>query len=362
MAAFFDEVGFIQDAFWWNFAYPLLQITSRRFSLITTPPPPGNFFDVFCQGVRERNRQNDFFFTFINHSLTCDRCLELKETRECCHQLQNVPPWKSILRIASMQRLVPKNRQAQYATEIMGVLAQQDSGYFPPDIVDACLKRNVNAPETFDFIWCGVDPAHHGRSQLALTAIGVTDEGVHVLLGIASVNVGRCEAIQIAALVRHFANQLCSKFPQAPIVPIVEVNGSEVLASTIVRAFGANIVMPFVKERFATYITDGVGVLTTRDTKMAYVQSLYLALMDGRLCVSKDIVSVSRKAFDPRADPPDAAADVAELACQLKRFCDKEDGTISGKASGGLEDDLAMSIMLIFYWRLAVMSSSLSLE
>lgn len=361
-AAFFDEIAFIQDSFWWKFAYPLLQITNRRFSLITTPPPPGNFFDVFTKQVQERNKQNDFFFTFINHSLTCERCLELGETAECCHQLHNVPPWKSILRIASMQRLVPKNRQAQYATEIMGVMAQQEAGYFPPEIVDACLTRIVDPPAHFKYIWCGVDPAGHSRSQLALTAVGVTHDGVHIILGIASVNVNRCEALQISSIVRVFSNKLLSKYPRSTIVPIVEVNGSEVLASTIVRAFGANIMMPFTKERFATYITDGVGVLTTKDTKMAYIQALYLALMDGRVCVSNDVVSVSRLAFDPRADVPDPGADVEELGLQLKRFSDKDDGTVSGKASGGLEDDIAMSLMITFYWRLAVLNSSTELQ
>lgn len=307
-------------------------------------PPPGNFFDVFCSGVKKRNLQGDFFFTFVNHSLTCDRCLELKETKECTHNLINVPPWKSILRIASMARLVPRNRQAQYATEIMGVLAQAPSGYFPADIVDACLSRRVDPPDApFEYIWCGVDPASHSKSQLALTAVGVTGEGVHILLGIASVNVAQCEAMQVASVVRHFANKLNSRFPRSALIPIVEVNGSEVLAATIVRAFGAKVWMPFVKERFATYISDGLGVLTTKETKLAYVQSLFLALMDGRLCVSNDIISVSRQSFEPRADPPNAESDLDELAAQLKRFSDHDDGTVSGKAAGGLEDDIAIA-------------------
>lgn len=257
-----------------------------------------------------------------------------------------------------MQRLVPRNRKAQYATEVMGLLAQSNSGYFPPELVDACLKRLVTPPPQFKFIWIGVDPANHSRSLMACVAVGVTDDGVHVILAACSINVSRCEAMQIASIVRHFGNGVQVQYPQAKLVPIVEVNGSEVLAQTIVTAFGQNTVMPFVKERFASYICPGIGVVTSKDTKMACIQALYMLLIDGRLCVSETATTTSRKAFDPRAEPGDLGETIDELGQQLTRFSDQPDGTTSGKGSGGLEDDMAMALMICVYWRMACVNSN----
>ena len=99
-AAFFDEVAFVDSNFWYKFAFPLLQITNRVFSLITTPPPADGFFAQFVDQVKARNAKGDHFFSLVNHSLACEDCIQINEAERCCHRLHLVPPWKSILRLS----------------------------------------------------------------------------------------------------------------------------------------------------------------------------------------------------------------------------------------------------------------------
>jgi hypothetical protein len=85
-SAFFDEIGFVQENFWYKFAYPLLQVSGRVFTCITTPPPRDGFFSVFTRGIQERNSCGDYFFTFVNHSLACGACVENSEAERCTHR------------------------------------------------------------------------------------------------------------------------------------------------------------------------------------------------------------------------------------------------------------------------------------
>ena len=84
--AFLDEIAFVQENFWYKFAYPLLQVTGRIFTCITTPAPPDGFFSVFTRGIQERNARGDYFFTFINHSLACEACVQNSEAERCTHR------------------------------------------------------------------------------------------------------------------------------------------------------------------------------------------------------------------------------------------------------------------------------------
>jgi hypothetical protein len=267
-----------------------------------------------------------------------------------------IPPWKSILKFVSMRRLIPKSRQDAFATEVFGVLSKDGSGYFPPALVDASLGRTVSVQEPFRVVWIGCDPASHAKSEMALTAIGVTETGLHVILGVCAVTVERCATLQIAALIRQFATRLRLQGHET-FVPIIETNGNEIVAQTILRSFGDNVAMPFTRENFDSFITPDVGVLTTYATKLAMVQQTYLAIVDGRIAVASNAIVANRSAFEARAKQPPAAELVQELGKQLKRFRDHDDGSTSGKGPGGEQDDIAMALMMTIYWRVAVIAS-----
>ena len=110
-------MAFVSESFWFNFAYPLLQVTGRIFLLTTTPAALGSFFDVFSKSVQKQNRENNLFFYLINHSLVCERCWEKNEPARCSHLLYLIPPWKSILRFHNLKRLVPSKQQENFETE-----------------------------------------------------------------------------------------------------------------------------------------------------------------------------------------------------------------------------------------------------
>lgn len=358
--ALFDEIGFMQESFWYKFAFPLLQVSGRVFSCITTPSPKDGFFDVFCKQVQERNKKGDNFFTFVNHSLSCERCIELNEPSKCVHMLWLIPPWKSILRFAAMQRLIPKNKQQDFATEVFGVMSQDSAGYFPSEIVDETMKRRTD-PGRKGLLWVGIDPASHGISDMSMVAFTVSDTGLHIVHGIAAVNVARCEVLQISSIVKQFLSRLRYRGFNK-MVPIVETNGNEIVALSIVNAFGSNAIMPFTKERFKAYVAPGIGIMTTQNIKLAMIQQTYLALIDGRIAFSKDMCTADRSAFEGRVKPKDPNDVVDELGAQLKRFRDHPDGTVSGKGAAGENDDIAMALMMGIYWRVAVKASGSPLE
>ena len=91
-AAFFDEIGFMTENFWYKFALPLLQVTQRIATCTTTPPPADSFFAAFVDKVRQRNAKGDYFFHLENHSLACQACIDLDEADQCCHNLHYIPP------------------------------------------------------------------------------------------------------------------------------------------------------------------------------------------------------------------------------------------------------------------------------
>jgi len=115
-AALFDEIAFVQPSFWYQFAFPLLQVGKRVFTAATTPPHYGSFFQTFIEGVPANNDRGEFFFRIVNHSLVCSACDEADVAEQCVHRLMLVPPWKSVLKFWKMSQLVPDNRKEDFET------------------------------------------------------------------------------------------------------------------------------------------------------------------------------------------------------------------------------------------------------
>ena len=60
-AAFFDEIGFMTEDFWYKFALPLLQVTERIATCTTTPPPVDSFFAVFVDQIKKETKWGTIF-------------------------------------------------------------------------------------------------------------------------------------------------------------------------------------------------------------------------------------------------------------------------------------------------------------
>ncbi len=344
----------------YNFAYPLLQVEGRVFSCITTPPPINGFFSQFVKQVKERNAAGDYFFLLINHSLACEACVKLDQADQCSHKLHLVPPWKSILKFAQMKRLVPKSKRGSFAQEVFGVLTEKTDTYFPAPLVRASLSRRIPF-EPADILWIAIDPASHGVSEMGIVALSVNENGLHIIHGICGVNVHRCHMEQLSAIVRQFMARLRTLHPDARIVPIVECNNNEIAATTLLQAVGP-CEMPFTQDRFDTYISPDIGVITSQPIKMAAIQQTYLLIINGGLAVSSKVITADRSAFEARGTVFSSAELIEELGSQLIRFQDHPDGkTVSGKTNSGDNDDMAIALLLAVYWRLCVVSSESSL-
>lgn len=364
-AAFFDEIAFTTPAFWYTFALPLLQVRNRRFTCTTTPPPPQSFFDSFCTGIQEAQKEGDSFFTLINHSLACTACIERDEPEKCCHKLHLVPPWKSILSFASkstgLSALMPKQRAAQFSAEVFGVLRHRFDGFLDHKLLSAAAER----PRVSDLqarprtIWLAIDPPAHSRSAMGLCAFVATP--TIVVIGAASVDSTSAEVSALQYVVSTWVKDLRAHpavTNDAPIVPIIECNNNDPLAKSLLVAIQQHppVLMPFTRDRFSSHITAFVGVWTTDDTKRASLSVAFQAFLEGRVCISTTIVCASRECVDGK-DPPDPAGIISQLFKELGQFQHDERGRVSGKVSEDAQDDLGMAFLLALYWRVSIMAA-----
>jgi hypothetical protein len=358
-AAIFDEVGFIGQKLWKEFAFPLLQVGGRVFTCATTPPPPTGFFSAFIAQVKAQNAVGDHFFQLINHSLTCAACLDAGNATECCHNLMYLPPWKSLVTLNQMLSLVADKET--YQMEVYGILSGAGKEYLPLRLLNAAAERErVYTPFFPDFVWIAIDPASHGVSDFAGIAFAMTPVGVHVVVGMFNINMNRCQTSEVQMVLHQFAERVRAHpliHAACTLVPIIECNNNEILAMSMLRVFETYgpVYVPWESTRFDIGISHGIGVWMTHDNKMAAIQCTYQAFLDGRVSFAEELVVADRTAFAPRSESTDPAVLVAKLVRQLSVFQDQQDGTVSGKHVGN--DDLACAFLLGVYWSLSARAS-----
>lgn len=358
-----DEVAFVAADFWYKFIYPLLQVGSRQVTCATTPPPSDGFFQKFIEEVIKKNKQGDFFFRLVNHSLACATCLENQDAGRCCHNLHLIPPWKSLVRLNRMKALVPASKHKDFETEVYGVLSEAAPKYLPAQLLDAAAgseRYTYNKDrEPFSTVYVSVDPSSHGKSDMALVALGLTPTGDHVIVGLVTVNMSRCQTTEVQAVVRSFLIKLRGSpllDVHTLLVPIIECNNNEILAMSILTVFQAcgPVWMPFTKSRFDAYITHNIGIWTTEENKMAAIQCLYQKLLEGGVMFANDLVTSDMSVVHLRARKVGPQELIIVLCDQLKSFRDQLDGKVSGKGADGEKDDLGMACLMVFYWSLCV--------
>jgi hypothetical protein len=360
-AAIFDEVGFIGRKLWDSFAYPLLQVRNRIFTCATTPPPPNSFFAIFAQSVRERNEEGDFFFRLINHSLSCQTCLDAGEAMACAHNLAFLPPWKSMVTLRQMANLVADRET--YQAEVYGVMLGAGAEYIPTKLIEAAVARErVTTPFMHTHVWVAIDPPAHGTSELGICAFAMNESGVHVILALCAVNMARAQTTEVQMVLHQLLGRLRVHNlvrHNVIITPIIECNNNEILVMSLLSVFHQYppIEVPFTEENFSTAITDGIGVWMTQENKQASIQVVYQALFDGRVSFAENLVVADRTAFVPTSMVVDPAHLIKKLSTQLRAMQDQPDGTISGKHLGC--DDLACALMLGFYWSLCARAAAM---
>lgn len=202
-----------------------------------------------------------------------------------------------------MKRLVPAKRMGDYEAEVYGVIRPEGSKYFPAKIVEAIvIKRKVierSVLPTHPIVYITIDPASHLRSTMGLSAISYGTEGQVIVIGIAAVQVAKCEILQIQMVITGFVHKVCKhpwfQLPNASprIVPIIECNNNEIVANSILSAIrGATVrgkvkmMMPFTRDYFSTGITENLGVCffyhSVKLTSMRFINVFCIAGMDYR--------------------------------------------------------------------------------
>lgn len=357
-----DEAAFVRPDWFTSFLKPLFSVKDRLFLLVTTPPPNGGFFQTWIDSCKEaREKYNDDSFQIVNHSLVCKKCLESGVGGRCTHNLKYIPPWKSILRLQSILRVTPARQRANFQVEMLGVVQQTTDGYLPrrhlKNLFDVA-KRNP-APHS-DRIFVAVDPASHFRSQMGLAAIVSNPEtGQIVLAGCASVSVDRCTIELVLDTLDDFLRKL-RRIPNldcCQIVPIIECNHSEVTAKTLLSVFRRYPphAMPFLEEYFPTGVSTGIGVRTTRDTKISSLTTTAAMLADNQLAIASNSITTDERVAKPQALPVSSQEALKTLHEQLAMFRDHEDGTVSGITDAGGHDDCGMAFLMAVFWRRAIL-------
>lgn len=84
---------------------------------------------------------------------------------------------------------------ATFRQEVLGILGDDKSAYFSPEIVDTVFKADRSRTPKFKEIYVSIDPASHNSSSMGICAIGV-DKGTVYLMGLASVRLERADVLQ----------------------------------------------------------------------------------------------------------------------------------------------------------------------
>lgn len=283
-----DEFCFLEAKMWNKFLKPLFAVTDRVLMLASTPADPEKHAHAFIEEQQENNKRGEHKFHVVNHSLMCDHCFENKRLH-CSHRLYLLPPWKGHYNIRSLLKSVPKGGEDAFMAEFYGRPYCDTSAYFPRRIVQLCLNqlptsaRNIELPSD-PLITIAVDPpAAHGMGLFA-TVRDTT--GRTIIIGADEVDMNRTEPKQVEMCVSNFTQKVLSlelfrrirasaHVRSIRVLPAVECNNNAILSKSVVNAISqtaqtlrCKVLMPFTKDVWGKDVSDGIGMVTTENTKM----------------------------------------------------------------------------------------------
>lgn len=180
-----------------------------------------------------------FIHTYNSHSVIAGI------SEECCHKLNMIPKWKSVIGFNKMKALVPAKRQDDFQKEVYGVIKEETTNYLPAKWISKFITpkaaqpfRGVSNEELVVYI--GIDPPSHAVSCMGCCAIvysagergtdGMRAGGGTVyIVGTAEVNIKESQMMQLSTVVSTFTvkvlEQLVTRdrpFKNLRVVPIVE--------------------------------------------------------------------------------------------------------------------------------------------
>ena len=165
--------------------------------MATTPAHNGTFFAAFTDAIIAAEKAGNTTFTRTNHSVICEECLEAGLGAECCHKLNMIPKWKSVLGFNAMKDLVPAKRMADFQKEVYGVIKAEGNFYLPAKHVNKvfCVERMkpfVDMPRKIT-LYFSIDPPSHGVSYFGGAGIVYNNTGSVFLVGTCEVSPGKTD-------------------------------------------------------------------------------------------------------------------------------------------------------------------------
>lgn len=254
----------------------------------------------------------------------------------------------------SLAKTVPSTEKNAFLEEVYGVITADAEGYFPERILNVVTRKAPVTLPIADTVYISIDPASHECSCVGLAA-AIFERGRIIVVGSASVPVGSANVDDIGAAITDFTRKVVNTrgLDTAKVVPIIECNHSEIVArqilDTVRQAAPARITMPWTRSRYASNITDGVGVYTRHETKQTAVLLLRKMIQRNAVEVAQAFTTTSSAAFNPAHDIKTAEEAQEILWDQMSHFRNNSDGTISGKASGA-DDDAAWALLMLLVW------------
>ena len=78
---------------------------------------------------------------YITHTLACQSCINAGVAQRCIHNLGNLPPWKSVMKLSQIKRIYPKKQQREFETEILGIPEDSGEGYIDSQLLEALRDK-----------------------------------------------------------------------------------------------------------------------------------------------------------------------------------------------------------------------------
>jgi len=368
-----DESEFCFHSLYTDMLFPVLLVGGRCMIAISTPGNAALETARMVTGFFENPEKHPTVLT-RNYSHVCAAHRRAGKATECWHRFDLLPPWKDPARLAQTRaQMICDGRDDKFIVEVMGEPLQSDGTLFTSGSIESWQTRERVADRKIEprhkTVYITVDPASGGPSKLAITSSYFrADRNDLVIIGLDEIDLRQQQAHdQIAAIEYHTTRlvQTAKRIWDCPIqvVPVVERGGNDLACNSFVsgickaaRKAGAGLSLMFSKQngksiRPHAYTQNAVHGVDTNDVaKQNMAMNLHMRLSTDSIWVSSALFSVGRPPQPGQQQsaerPPNPETMLKTVCAQLKRMIMTDKKKITGKTDSGLQDDMAMSLMM----------------
>lgn len=361
---FIEELAVVPMDYLRKFVFPLMTQARMVTVAITTPGMGGTFTTEMIDRMRASPD-----WIVVDVPLACNACRDEGTANECCHNCDNIPPWKSIAGMRGVGAMTGDDDT--FAIEALGLtLADPEACFVQSDLDTLLVLHKGPLPRPTDNkVLVVIDPScGSDASRLAIVSLYMDTEGRWIICGMDAFDLGvhvdsrdkdivhtECLQTHMTALFELFgAERRHYRF-------LIERQGGDLLPGIIARILMEHCDAHTQSGSVYTEITKDrqkkIGFTTQRQTKMAGIEALSRAMANEHLRIIDTFASGSvyeTKRLGARAHQryrrrPDLQSVLQLLRAELGVYkftrADHNGKGASGKGSGR-PDDLATVLIL----------------